>query len=122
MLTTHEAIEPIRYEGKIRWRVNDNCVDVDPTSWHAGKFGRTGMDWSAQPSGHVLDDTSPVAAEIARRYLHAAGDEASLDLASASDRDLLRRLNVATGGRAAHQRRLTAVRAHPRGRHRLHPP
>jgi len=97
VLTTHEAIEPIRYEGRIRWRVSDNCVDVDPTSWHAGKLGRTGMDWSAQPSGHALDDASPVAAAIARRYLQAAGDDASLDLASATDRDLLRRLNLATG-------------------------
>jgi ATP-dependent DNA helicase RecG len=97
VLTTHEAIEPIRHEGRLRWRVNDNCVDVDPTSWHAGKLGRTGMDWSAQPSGHSLDDASPVAAAIARRYLQAAGDEASLDLAAATDRDLLRRLNVATG-------------------------
>jgi ATP-dependent DNA helicase RecG len=64
VLTTHEAIEPIRYEGKIKWRVNDNCVDVDPTSWHAGKLQRSGLDWSAQPSGHELDDASAVAAEI----------------------------------------------------------
>lgn len=111
VLTTHEAIEPIRYEGRIRWRVNDNCVDVDPTSWHAGKLGRTGMDWSAQPSGHVLDDTSPVAAEIARRYLQAAGDDGSLDLARATDRDLLRRLNVATGdGRLTNAGSLLFVR------------
>ncbi|EQD52754.1 transcriptional regulator with HTH domain protein, partial [mine drainage metagenome] len=33
VLTTHEAIEPIRFEGKLKWRVNDNCVEVDPTSW-----------------------------------------------------------------------------------------
>lgn len=52
VLTTHEAIEPIRHEGRLRWRVSDNCVDVDPTSWHAGKLGRTGMDWSAQPSAN----------------------------------------------------------------------
>jgi ATP-dependent DNA helicase RecG len=52
-------------------------------------IGRAGMDWSAQPSGHALDDASPVAAAIARRYLQAAGDGASLDLAAATDRDLL---------------------------------
>lgn len=97
VLTTHEAIEPVRFEGKLRWRLNDNCVEVDPTSWHSGKLTRTGVDWSAQPSGHVLEEASPVAAAIARRYLHAAGDESALDLAAASDPDLLRRLGVATG-------------------------
>jgi ATP-dependent DNA helicase RecG len=49
VLTTHEAIEPIRFEGKIKWRLNDNCVEVDPTSWHSGKLTRAGIDWSAQP-------------------------------------------------------------------------
>ena len=97
VLTTHEAIEPIRFEGKIKWRVNDNCVEVDPTSWHSGKLTRSGIDWSAQPSGHMLEDASPVAAAIARRYLQAAGDESSLDLAAASDPDMLRRLGLATG-------------------------
>jgi predicted HTH transcriptional regulator len=97
VLTTHEAIEPIRFEGKLKWRVNDNCVEVDPTSWHSGKLSRTGIDWSAQPSGHILEEASPVAAAIARRYLQAAGDESALDLAAASDPDLLRRLGLATG-------------------------
>lgn len=97
VLTTHEAIEPIRCEGKLKWRVNDNCVEVDPTSWHSGKLARSGIDWSAQPAGHTLTDASPVAAAIARRYLQAAGDESSLDLAAASDLDMLRRLGLATG-------------------------
>jgi hypothetical protein len=83
VLTTHEAIEPIRFDGKIKWRVNDNCVEVDPTSWHSGKLSRTGIDWSAQPSGHMMEKASPVAVAIARRYLQAAGDESSLDLAAA---------------------------------------
>lgn len=97
VLTTHEAIEPIRHEGRIRWRVDDHCVEVDPSTWHAGKLQRSGVDWSAQPSGHRLPDVNQVALEIARRYLRAAGDEAALDLAAATDEDLLRRLNVATG-------------------------
>ncbi|MGH3443227.1 MAG: ATP-binding protein, partial [Nitriliruptorales bacterium] len=97
VLTTHEAIEPIRHEGKIKWRVDDNCVEVDPTTWHAGKLQRSGVDWSAQHSGHTLADVNPVAVEIARRYLRAAGDEAALDLVAATDEDLLRRLNVVTG-------------------------
>ncbi|MGH3266523.1 MAG: RNA-binding domain-containing protein, partial [Trebonia sp.] len=97
VLTTHEAIEPIRFEGKVKWRVNDNCVEVDPTNWHSGKLMRSGVDWSAQPAGYTLQDASAVAAAIARRYLQAAGDESSLDLAGASDPDLLRRLGLATG-------------------------
>ncbi|EQD37499.1 transcriptional regulator, partial [mine drainage metagenome] len=79
------------------WRVNDNCVEVDPTSWHAGKLQRSGLDWSAQPSGHVVEEASPVAVEIARRYLQAAGDEAATDLSLATAHDLLRRLNLAVG-------------------------
>lgn len=97
VLTTHEAIEPVRHEGRIKWRVDDHCVEVDPTTWHAGKLERSGVDWAAQPSGHTLADANPVAVEVARRYLRAAGDEAALDLAAATDEDLLRRLNVVIG-------------------------
>ena len=32
-LSTLEAIEPIRFDGRVRWRVDDNCVDIDPTAW-----------------------------------------------------------------------------------------
>ncbi|MHB8449590.1 MAG: ATP-binding protein [Mycobacteriales bacterium] len=97
VLTTHEAIEPIRHEGRLRWRVGAHCIEVDATTWYAGKVARSGLDWSAQPSGHALDDVRPVAVEFARRYLRAAGDEAALDLASASDQDLLRRLSLVDG-------------------------
>jgi ATP-dependent DNA helicase RecG len=97
VLVTHEAIEPIRYSGRLTWRVDDNCVEVDPTTWHSGKLQRSGVDWSAFPSGHTLDDVSAAAIEIARRYLRAAGDEAALDLASASNEDLLRRLHLVDG-------------------------
>ncbi|KAA0232233.1 MAG: hypothetical protein JJLCMIEE_02805 [Acidimicrobiales bacterium] len=97
VLVTHEAIEPIRHEGRIKWRVDDHCVEVDPTTWHSGKLQRSGVDWSAQPSGHTLMDVNPVAIEIARRYLRAAGDEAAQDLAEATGEDLVRRLNVVAG-------------------------
>ncbi len=97
VLSTHEAIEPIRYEGRLLWRVNDNCVDIDPTSWHSGRLQRAGHDWSAQASGYIIGDASAVAIELARRYLTAAGDPGALDLASASVADLLRRLNLADG-------------------------
>lgn len=96
VLSTHQAIEPIRYEGRIKWRIDDHCVEIDPSSWHSGRIQRTGVDWSAQPSGHLVSDASPIALEIARRYLIEAGDD-SAGLAAASDPDLLRRLNVALG-------------------------
>jgi ATP-dependent DNA helicase RecG len=86
VLTIHEALEPVRHEGKYRWRVADHCVEVDPTTWHSGKAFRTGVDWSAQPSGHTAKDVSPVALELARRYLGETG--------RAHESDLLRRLHV----------------------------
>ncbi len=93
VLSTHESIEPVRYRGKVKWRVGDHCVEVDPTTWHQGKLLRSGVDWSAQPSGHTMADASAVALELARRYARSA----SGDLAAATDEDLLRRLNVVTG-------------------------
>jgi ATP-dependent DNA helicase RecG len=97
VLSTHEAIEPVRYAGKVKWRVDDHCVEVDPTTWHSGKLQRSGVDWSAQPSGHAFADVSPVAIEIARRFLRQAGDGSSIDLAESTSEDLLRRLNVMSG-------------------------
>ena len=97
VLSTHEAIEPVRFAGKITWRVDDHCVEVDPTTWHSGRLQRSGVDWSAQPSGHTFRDVSPVAVELARRFLRLAGDAASLELAESTPEDLLRRLNVVDG-------------------------
>ena len=97
VLSTHEAIEPIRYQGRIRWRVDDNCVEIDPTTWHNRRLHSLGYDWSAQPSGHTLADISPIAVEIARRYLRRSNHREATDLADTSDEDLLRRLNVVDG-------------------------
>lgn len=100
VLTTHEAIEPIRgTNGRIHWRVADNCVEVDATTWHAGRLHRSGVDWSAQPSGHTLADANASAVEVARRFLREAaevGDRTAADLLAATDEDLLRRLNLVT--------------------------
>jgi ATP-dependent DNA helicase RecG len=97
VLTTHEAIEPIRVNKRIKWRVGDNCEEIDATTWHTARLNRLGFDWSAQPSGHTLANVQAVALETARRYLGergAAGDEAAQSLASAADQDLLRRIHV----------------------------
>lgn len=97
VLTTAEAMEPIRYNGRLRRRVGDSCVDIDPTTWHTGRLYRTGVDWSAQPSGHTIGDINPVATRIARRYLTEAGERSNPELAVASDADLARRLHLADG-------------------------
>jgi ATP-dependent DNA helicase RecG len=45
----------------------------------------------------MVADAQSVALEVARRYLRSAGDPGSIDLAEASDHDLLRRLSVVDG-------------------------
>lgn len=100
VLTAPEAVEPIRYNGRFRWRVQDNCVEMDATSWHIETRRRAGADWSAESSGLPLEAANPVAVEVARRYLRAAvarDDAGAGDLAASSTPDLLRRLNVVTG-------------------------
>ena len=98
VLSTRDAIEPITSSnGRVYWRVDDNSVEVDPTTWHAGRLHRIGVDWSALPSGHSVGDVSPAAIEVARRFLGEAaeaGDEHAADVAAATDQDLLRRLNL----------------------------
>ncbi len=97
VLAVPEAIEPIRHNGRIYWRIGDNCVEVDPTTWHTGKLRRSGVDWSAMPSGHLISDVRPAALDVARRFLQDAadtGDDHAARLADATDEDLLRRLNL----------------------------
>ena len=98
ILTCIEALAPVRYGGKLRWRVGTNCVEVDPVVWQSRMLERIGFDWSDQPSGQHLDDVSPAATEVARRYLREAnGDNSDTGLANATDADLLRRLNLVKG-------------------------
>ena len=95
ILTCVEALHPVRYGGKLRWRVGANCVEVDPIVWQSRLLERIGFDWSDQPSGQTLNDVSPAACEVARRYLRESnGDEAGTNLVDATDADLLRRLNM----------------------------
>ncbi len=61
---------------------------------------RVSFDWSDQTSGQTLDDVSPGAIEVARRYLREAnGDNSDTSLANATDADLLRRLNLVKDSR-----------------------
>ena len=95
VLTTDYAIEPVYYGNKLKWRVNRSCVEIDPNSWYAENRRRVGYDWSAQPSGHALQDVSPVAVDIARRYLTGSSD--TTGLAEATSEDIIRRLNLVGG-------------------------
>ena len=97
VLATDEAIEPVRYRGRITWRVDNHCVEVDASTWHSGRLHRSGFDWSGLPSGHTLSDVRPVAVELAGRYLRLRGGRSNLELAEASPPDLIRRLNLADG-------------------------
>ncbi len=102
ILTSIEALAPVRFRGKLRWRVGTNCVEVDPLVWQSRMLERIGFDWSEQPSGQTLDDVSPAAVDVARSYLRdGKGGESDTDtgIAHAMDGDLLRRLNLVKGSR-----------------------
>ncbi|MCQ3807726.1 MAG: hypothetical protein OXB92_11060 [Acidimicrobiaceae bacterium] len=101
VLSSVEALSPVVYRGRVRWRVGTNCVDVDPVTWQSRTLLRRGYDWSDQPSGHTLADVSPVACEIARTYLRSGqrpGRTSDSNLADVDDTELLRRLNLVTDG------------------------
>lgn len=91
-----EAVEPVRHDNRIRWRVDDHCVEIDAATWHDRHLNRIGFDWSAQPSTHPVADVRASAVQFARDYLRASNEPKALDLADATDADLLRRLNVVT--------------------------
>lgn len=96
VLRAPEALEPIRYRNKIHWRVNDNCVEVDVASWWEGRLHRLGFDWSSQTSTYALQSARPAALQRARQFLQGSNEGPALELAQATDEDLLRRLNAVT--------------------------
>ena len=88
------AVEPIRWQNRITWRVGDQCQDIDPATWHERRARSWGYDWSAQSSGLAPSQVRPQAVLIARGFLQSSGDPRAEDLADAGDEDLLRRLAV----------------------------
>lgn len=91
------AVEPIRLDGRIRWRVNDHCVDVDAATWHAKRMSRLNYDWSGDASNLAASSARPQALGVARDFLAASSAAGASELAAASDLQLLRRLNALTG-------------------------
>jgi ATP-dependent DNA helicase RecG len=96
VISVPTALEPVRWKGRLRHRVADRCVEVDATTWHAGRLHRLGYDWSAESSGRRAGEARVVAIERARSYLRQSGDAKAADLAAATQDDLLRRLNAVT--------------------------
>lgn len=97
VIRSPQAIEPIRYGGRITWRVGTNCVAVDPTAWHARRMSAINYDWSAEESTVPAQEASAAALEQARQFLRESGESHAHELAAATDAELLRRLNVVTG-------------------------
>lgn len=97
LLTTHAAIQPVRYKGMYKWRVRDSCTEMDYAAWQADPRRLASIDWSAAPSEHTEADITAQALDIARGYLKRAatlGDQGAEELAAASTSDLLRRIHV----------------------------
>lgn len=90
------AVEPIAYGGAVRWRVGDQCQEIDPSSWIARRSQGWATDWSDQPSDVPIEAVRDGAISVARAFLAASGDDRSEELAGATTRDLLRRLAVTT--------------------------
>jgi ATP-dependent DNA helicase RecG len=97
VLIIPEALEPVAYRGRLRWRVGDHCVDVDTASWWAGRLTRLGHDWSADASNLTVEAGRPAAIDVARKYLRATQDPRAEEVAALPAGDLLRRINAVTG-------------------------
>lgn len=98
VLRAPQAVEPVRVEGKIRWRVGSRCVEVDPSTWHANRMAVLNYDWSAGESNVPVGEVRPAAMAVARDLLRASGEEHAQELANDTDTNLLRRLNAVTAG------------------------
>lgn len=90
------AVEPVRIDDRIYWRVNDNCVEVDAATWHARRMQTLNYDWSGDESATRGSAVRPQALAVARDFLLASGDLAAEELARTPDAQLLNRLNVVT--------------------------
>ncbi|MGO1561306.1 MAG: ATP-binding protein [Actinomycetaceae bacterium] len=90
------ALEPVRMNDKIQWRVDDHCVEVDAATWHARRMRTLNYDWSADASATPVSALRSQALDVARDFLRESGDAGAMDLANSSDLQLLRRLNVVT--------------------------
>ncbi|MGV1003641.1 MAG: ATP-binding protein [Candidatus Nanopelagicales bacterium] len=97
ILRCPRAVEPIRLNNKIRWRVGANRVEVDAAIWHSKRMRVLNYEWSADESGVRVRDVRPAAVSQARELLVRSGEDHAVELArTGTDLSLLRRLNVMT--------------------------
>lgn len=96
VLRAPQAIEPVRVENRIRWRVAAQCVEVDANTWHAKRMSVLNYDWSNDGSRVAVAEVRPAAVAVARELLRASSEDHAVELSEDSDTNLLRRLNVVT--------------------------
>lgn len=96
VIISPSAVEPVRFNDRIHWRVNDKCVEVDAATWHARRMQALNYDWSGDESSTPASKARSQALTVARDFLSASGDTAAEELAATTDAQLLRRLNVVT--------------------------
>ncbi|MDF1488191.1 ATP-binding protein [Tessaracoccus caeni] len=96
IIISPSAVEPIRINGRICWRVDDKCVEVDAATWHANRMHLLNYDWSNDRSHLPATAARPQALAVARDFLLGAHDSSSEELTTTTDAQLLRRLNVVT--------------------------
>lgn len=97
VVSVPRAIEPIVFDGKIRWRVAAHCVEVDHNTWQAKRMANLNYDWSLEESTIPASAASPAAIEIARRFLDDSGEAHASELSRVDSSELLRRLNAVSG-------------------------
>lgn len=97
VVITPRAIEPIRWNNKVMWRVDHHCVEVDASTWHGSHRMHQLFDWSAQASNLTEAAVRDAAVGVVRRLLVDSGEPAAVELADVPTPELLRRLNAVTG-------------------------
>jgi ATP-dependent DNA helicase RecG len=92
-----QALEPIRWHNRLTWRVDDRCVEIDATTWHSRRMTRERYDWSGLSSFVDSREAHPAALALARRHLRTSNEPGAIELAGATDLEMLRRLNAIDG-------------------------
>ncbi len=86
------ALEEVRSAGKLRTRLNKECVELSGDRARQFLERRRGYDWSAAPSGRFFREITPETLASAREKYQAAKG-----LAPESDLELCRRMGVLIG-------------------------
>lgn len=97
IVLTPEALEPVRWKGKINWRVGTSCVEIDPSSWHDRRFETLEVDWSGLDSGVTASRVRAAAVEVIRNWLSENVNPKANELAECDQTTLLSRLGAVTG-------------------------